>query len=331
MEGELNEELKVLIKRFDEAPDSRLFAPLADAYRKNGNLDKAIEICEEGLGRYPDYISARIIMGKCFYDRGASERAKTEFEKALALDSENMVALKFLGDIHLAEDDREKASDYYQKLLAIDPTNQEIKKLNEEITEHFKPRSIDLEDREIIEEADNSSEPATMTLAGIYAAQGYYAKAKNIYRSIIEEDPGNEEALNMLSKLESMTSSVESEKGEVFDDDVMTISLDDVTDEIAESTAGSGGGGAGGDDEEDFKKEISQRDEKRETADKDEESEEVDRKEAERSSEEIMDESEGPEEDEQNEEPQGQAAKHEMQDFLGWIKKMKEGKEKDQN
>ncbi len=321
MEGELNEELKVLIKRFDEAPDSRLFAPLADAYRKNGNLDKAIEICEEGLSRHPDYISARIIMGKCFYDKGASERAKTEFEKATELDSENMVALKFLGDIYLAEDDRERASDYYQKLLAIDPSNQEIKKLNAEISEDFTPRSIDLEDQGNIAETETSSEPATMTLAGIYAAQGYYAKAKNIYESILEEEPGNEEARNMLSKLESMTGSMESEKSEAFSDDVMTISLDDVTDEMPESTAGAGGGGAGASGEGDFSEGVSIEDEEKETSESGR---------GKTLPEEAAEEFEDLKGDMEKDEDEDGAADQDMQDFMGWIRKMKESKDKDE-
>lgn len=241
MQGELNEELKTLLRRFEESPESRLFAPLSDAYRKNGDIDRAIELCEEGLSRFPDYVSARVILGKCFYDKGASERAKTEFEKALDLDPENMVALKFLGDIHLAEDDRNKASSYYDKLLAIDPANKEIRKLHEEISNEFIPADIDLDDSENIESTEGAGEPATMTLAGIYAAQGYYAKAMNIYRDLISEDPDNKEAKEMLEKLRSMQKSSNEGRKEAFSDDVMTISLEDISDEMSESTAGSGG------------------------------------------------------------------------------------------
>ena len=37
MSGDTSEELKNLLERYNKAPDSRLFAPLADAYRKNVN------------------------------------------------------------------------------------------------------------------------------------------------------------------------------------------------------------------------------------------------------------------------------------------------------
>ena len=56
MSGGTSDELRSLIERFEKAPDSRLFAPLADAYRKTGDVDQAIDICEKGLEKYPDYV-----------------------------------------------------------------------------------------------------------------------------------------------------------------------------------------------------------------------------------------------------------------------------------
>src|SRR2546422_8119942 len=39
---------------------SRNFAPLADAYRKAGLIDNAIDLCQNGLKLHPDYVSAYI-------------------------------------------------------------------------------------------------------------------------------------------------------------------------------------------------------------------------------------------------------------------------------
>ena len=100
MNVDLNAEIKHLQERYDKAPESRIFAPLADACRKNGDVDRAIELCEAGLERYPDYASAHVILGKCFYDKGATERSRAEFERVIEIDPENTVAEKndqFLG------------------------------------------------------------------------------------------------------------------------------------------------------------------------------------------------------------------------------------------
>jgi tetratricopeptide (TPR) repeat protein len=108
MSGDMSEELKNLLERYNKAPESRLFAPLADAYRKNGQIDKAIELCEKGLERYSDYASARVILGKCFYDKGATERARDEFTRVLEVDPDNMVARKYMGEILLAENKKDR-------------------------------------------------------------------------------------------------------------------------------------------------------------------------------------------------------------------------------
>ncbi len=260
MSENLSEEIQHLAERYRNAPDSRIFAPLADAYRKSGLLDKAIELCEKGIEKYPEYASARVILGKCYYDKGATERSRTEFEKVVQLDPENMVALKFMGDILLAEGDRDTAVEYYKRLLAIDPTNVEVDRILEELETEFEVKEIDLEDEDSVKKVERPRELATLTLAGIYAAQGYHSKAMKMYRDILDREPGNAEAGQMLKKLESIVESSEKERGESFDDEVMTISVDDVDRGFVEATSGPGGRGEveeevpeigeGGEDEE---------------------------------------------------------------------------------
>lgn len=236
----MSEELRNLIERFKRASDSRLFAPLADAYRKNGEFDKAIELLERGLERYPRYASARVILGKCYYDKGATERAKAEFLHVIEFDGENMVALKFLGDILLAEDKRNEAADCYRRLLAVDPTNEEVARTLKEMEASFAMKEIDLSNAETARD-ERPRDLATMTLAGIYAAQGYYGKALRIYREVLEREPGNQEALEMTAKLESIMNSTEAERDRAFQDKVLTISLDDVSEGLISNTAGHGG------------------------------------------------------------------------------------------
>jgi tetratricopeptide (TPR) repeat protein len=252
MTGDADEDIRHFKARYERAPDSRLFAPLADAYRKSGDLDRAIALCEKGLERYPSYASAHVILGKCFYDKGATERARSEFLSVIELDQENMVALKFLGDILAAEGDRESAARYYRRLLAVDPTNEEVEAALGKLEEGVQVRQIDLTDEKQIRRIEGSSELATMTLAGIYASQGYYNKALKIYQDIIRNEPENEQARKMVEKLEAMMSASEGERRGTFDDEVLTISLDDVTEDVASSSAGTGGieseGDAGTDD-----------------------------------------------------------------------------------
>lgn len=250
MNNELSAEIKHLQERYDRAPESRIFAPLADAYRKNGDVEKAIELCDKGLEGYPDYASAHVILGKCFYDKGATERSRAEFERVIEIDPENMVALKFMGDILMSEGDRDGSISYYRRILAIDPTNEEVSGKLKGLENEFREREIDLSDHESIRKAGQPGELATMTLAGIYAAQGYYNKALKIYKEILEVDPNNTEASGMVRKIEAMIESSNRELEETFDEEVMSISIDDVSDDMIENTAGTGTGSPGGEEEE---------------------------------------------------------------------------------
>ena len=231
MAGETSDELKSLTERFEKAPDSRLFAPLADAHRKNGDIDKAIELCEKGLERYPEYASARVILGKCFYDKGATERARSEFERVLDIDPENMVALKFMGEICLAENDKKKAGEFYKKLLAIDPTNEGASKMLEELQSEFEVKEIDLADKKRVRD-ERPGELATMTLAGIYTAQGYYNKALKIYQDILRKEPENVEVQGMVEKLQSLLDSSDAERDLAFGAEGVDVSIEEVGDEL---------------------------------------------------------------------------------------------------
>jgi tetratricopeptide (TPR) repeat protein len=233
MSGDMSEELKNLVERYKKAPESRLFAPLADAYRKNGEIDEAIELCEKGLERFPDYVSARVILGKCFYDKGATERARDEFNRVLKADPDNMVARKYMGEILLAENKKEEAAEHFRHLLSIDPTNVEASKTLEEIESQFQVKEIDLSDKKHVRD-ERPGELATMTLAGIYAAQGYYNKALKIYRDILQKEPENVEVQGMVDKLQTLLDSSEKERGEAFDQEGLAISIDEAVDQSME-------------------------------------------------------------------------------------------------
>jgi tetratricopeptide (TPR) repeat protein len=253
MNDDLNAEITQLQERYDRAPGSRIFAPLADAYRKNGDVEKAIELCEKGIENYPDYASAHVILGKCFYDNGATEASRAEFERVIELDPENMVALKFMGDILMAEGDREGAISHYRRIISIDPTNEEVSGKLDGLENEFREREIDLADEKKVKKAGQPAELATMTLAGIYAAQGYYNKALKIYREVLDAEPGNVQAAEMIGKIEDMMSSSSREVEEAFDDgdeQIMTIDLEDISDDMMENTAGPGTGSSRGGDGE---------------------------------------------------------------------------------
>jgi len=116
-------EIEKLEKRWAENPKGRNFAPLADAYRKAGELDRAIELCKAGLERHPDYVSAHIVYGRCFLDLKNDTTASQVFRKVLELDPENVLGLKLLADIAERGGRYDEAVGWLSRLLAADPMN----------------------------------------------------------------------------------------------------------------------------------------------------------------------------------------------------------------
>ena len=116
-------EIEKLEKRWAENPKGRNFAPLADAYRKAGELDKALELCTAGLELHPDYVSAHIVFGRCLIDQKNDPGASDVFRKVLTLDPENVLALKILAEIAERGGRHDEAAEWLTRLLAADPMN----------------------------------------------------------------------------------------------------------------------------------------------------------------------------------------------------------------
>src|SRR5207244_3334609 len=86
-------------------------------------LDRAIELCTAGLERHPDYVSAHIVFGRCLIDQKNDAGAAAVFRKVLALDPENVLALKILADIAERGSRYDEAAEWLGRLLSADPMN----------------------------------------------------------------------------------------------------------------------------------------------------------------------------------------------------------------
>src|SRR6266487_6672316 len=109
-----------LRQKFHENP-RRYFAPLANEYRKAGDAQQAIAICRAHLAQQPQHMSGHVVYGQALYDAGRTEEARVVFEQALALDPENVIVLRHLGDIARRNGDVQSARNWYSRALDLDP------------------------------------------------------------------------------------------------------------------------------------------------------------------------------------------------------------------
>ncbi|HEX7223577.1 MAG TPA: tetratricopeptide repeat protein [Candidatus Limnocylindrales bacterium] len=114
-----------LKRKFDENP-RRYFAPLANEFRKSGDFEQAILICQEFLPQQPGHMSGHIVYGQALYESERLDDARGVFETALSLDPENLIALRHLGDIASRQGDAPTARRWYERVLEADPRNDEI-------------------------------------------------------------------------------------------------------------------------------------------------------------------------------------------------------------
>lgn len=126
--AESMEDLEKLERKHAENPEGRYFVPLANAYRKIGDLDRSMELLREGLERHPDYLSAHIVLGRCLADRGDAPGAESEFRYVLSFDPQNLIALRTLGELAVAAGRTDEARDWYRDLLNVDPMNEDARR-----------------------------------------------------------------------------------------------------------------------------------------------------------------------------------------------------------
>ena len=120
-------EIEKLERRYAENPQGLTFAPLAEVHRKNGEVRRAIDLLGPGLTIHPDYIPASIVLGRCHMDLGDVQAAETAFLHVLALDGENVIALKALADISERLLKFDEAERWLRTLLSVDRSNDDAR------------------------------------------------------------------------------------------------------------------------------------------------------------------------------------------------------------
>lgn len=120
-------EIEKLERRWAENPLGLTFAPLAEAYRKGGDTQRALDLLRTGLDVHPDYIPANIVLGRCHMDLGDDAAAEAAFERVLALDQENVIALKALADVAESAARPAAAARWLERLLSVDRSNEDAR------------------------------------------------------------------------------------------------------------------------------------------------------------------------------------------------------------
>ena len=241
----------------DRDPQGRAFVPLADAYRRARNLERALAVVSIGLERHPDLASAHVVQAWVQQDRGDPNGAAAAWERVLELDPENVEALRGLGKLLAAAGRTSRAGPLLERARALDPTEREIAEVaaQPDVPVPSSPAAVVLEtpaggsaiattpspsvsepaaavvaepdadlDEEELEDSPHEL-PNTRTLAELYAKQGLHGRAAEVYERLSQERPDDPSLRRRLAELRAQGSTVSAPAAPagVHDEDTETI------------------------------------------------------------------------------------------------------------
>lgn len=192
-------EIQRLSEKYGKDPKSRIFVQLADLYRKNNMLDEALDVINKGLEYHPEYPVAYLILGKCYYDKRSHIQARDAFEKTIALDPQNIVALQMMAKTcEILKDERGQIN-AYKSIISIDPLDNNAK------------------EKLAMLEALQRKEPLyTIAMAEEYEKQGTLDEALKIYEHLLYTDPSdlvlNQKVAELKKLISAQKMKLETEK-----------------------------------------------------------------------------------------------------------------------
>lgn len=117
--------IKRLRERIKNSYSSSLILSLASEIRKSGKIDQAISLIKQAIEKDPDYVPARLALGRWYMDCDMLSDAKKEFIEVLQRESENPFAKELISEVdkrlglHLSSKNKAENIDRLNRFLII--------------------------------------------------------------------------------------------------------------------------------------------------------------------------------------------------------------------
>jgi tetratricopeptide (TPR) repeat protein len=196
-------------------PRSTVFVPLSEAYRQMGMLDDALQIARQGVTALPRYCPGHISLGRVLAQRGDLNRAIAAFEAALAIEHDNLTAIKGLAKVRILNRQPEEALQILLRGATINPGDEGVRKMLASLGPVHSRGAVvpeaSLPDEPPMEKPVAGEPIATSTIAEIYVRQGLLKRAMKVYRDLLKIDPHNQEVRAKLIELKGRVEAQEAQ------------------------------------------------------------------------------------------------------------------------
>lgn len=114
------------LEQYRRQPGSRVFAPLAEAYRKLGMTDEALKILKEGIKRHPGYVLGYLVLAQCYHDQKKNDAAYQTLLPLTPHHRDNPGLQKLFAQVCLELGNLEEALETFKYLLFLNPRDKHV-------------------------------------------------------------------------------------------------------------------------------------------------------------------------------------------------------------
>lgn len=246
--------------KIKEDPAAKVFAPLAEIYRKTGMYSEAINVLNSGLRHNQDYALGLIVLATCYFEIEEYQKAYNTISPHVKNNTDNVKLLTVYAHICEKMGYVDESLRAYKTILFLNPKHEEAAsyvaryediiyedeagfekvatfdtdKLDEE-AENWSQVSL-VEKEEVEKESgednkeDEEAEPApyfSHTLVDLYLKQGARDRAIELLESALELNPSDVKTAEKLEQIKAQESVVHGhdELMKIFDDKVEKINI----------------------------------------------------------------------------------------------------------
>src|SRR5437870_3034705 len=188
-----------------------------------GKFSTAIMTLQEGLQQYPQFISARVLLGEIYWTSGETALARTELEQVIKAVPDNFAAHRKLALIYREAGDVPAAIQSCRNVLQVNPRDLEMRALLDQLqtssahTGEVKKAEAkaalqaatselaSVSSESITTTSAKATEPDSIdseTLAELYIIQGHREKGLLVYHRLAEKYPANPRYRDRIEALE---------------------------------------------------------------------------------------------------------------------------------